>query len=235
VDPLFISLKQCLERIFPSLTERGYPSGNRNAAGIVVGQVQQRINFGDRDLSWPINNLQNFVSGANLTFLDHAAIESWPSMRDEKGRHLSVVHSNPEPIAGNARLRNLKYRAADSVPVSNADLIVRKAVDGKILSELSVLEVTSAKLRLPIAIGLELVDHHGALLASVALKIRLAVAIQIQSPSNDTVGYGVLPDGGADAPAPPFNFAWKTDVDRQKCGHWILDWRLNEALEIPRL
>lgn len=50
-------------------------------------------------------------------------------------------------------------------------------------------------------------------------EIRLAIAIQIQPSSKDTVGYGVLPNCGADELALPFDFARKADIYGQEFRH----------------
>jgi hypothetical protein len=57
-----------------------------------------------------------------------------------------------------------------------------------------------------------LIDHHGTLLASVTCKVRLAIAIQIQPPSKDTMGYRAFPNCGADVFALPFDLAWKANI-----------------------
>jgi hypothetical protein len=121
-------------------------------------------------------------------------------------------------------LRDLKYRTADSVPVSDADLIVRQTIDSEILSELSELKIITPEFALPISIRLDLIDHHGTLFATMTLKICLAIAIKIQSPSKNTMRYGTLQDRGTNKLALPFNFAWKTDIDGQEFRHGILDW-----------
>jgi hypothetical protein len=64
-------------------------------------------------------------------------------------------------------LRYLEGSGADLVAVADADLVVTKSFNGEVLAELSVDEVALAKLAFPIAIGVELVDEHGALLAAV--------------------------------------------------------------------
>jgi hypothetical protein len=133
-------------------------------------------------------------------------------MRDDERGHLRIIHSNSEPVAGDAGLCHLKDCIADSVPVSNADLTIRQTVNGEILSKLSVLEIVPAEFALPIPIRVELIDHHGTLFAPMALEIPLAIAIQIQSASNDTVRYGLLPNCGADQLALPFEFTRKADI-----------------------
>src|ERR1700733_10445069 len=227
MDPVFVGPEQCLERVSPPRTERRDASGNRNAAGIVVGKIQQRVNFSDRDPLRPIGNLEDFVPGANLPFLDHAEIEPWPSVRNHQGWHLRIVHSNPEPIACDARRCHFKDRAADFVSVSNAHLVVRQTVDSEILSKLSVLEIVPAEFVLPIPIGFELIDHHGALFAAVSLEVRLAIAVKTQPPGEDAMGYGALPDRCTDLLALPLNLLRQTDVDGQELRHRLV-WNARE-------
>jgi hypothetical protein len=133
-------------------------------------------------------------------------------MRYQQGRHLRIAHSNADPIASDAWLCHLEDRIANSVPISDADLTIRQTVNGEILSKLPVFEIVPAELALPIPIRVELIDHHGTLFATMALEIPLAIAIQIQSASNDTVRYGLLPNCGADQLALPFEFTRKADI-----------------------
>jgi hypothetical protein len=222
MNSAFAGSEQCLERVSPSGAERRDASRNRNAAGVVVGKIQQRINFSDRDPPRPISNLEDLVPGANLPLLEHAEIEPWPSVRNNQSRHLRIVHSNPEPITCDARRCHFKDRAPDFVPVSNAHLVVRQTVDGEILSKLSVLEIVPAEFVLPIPIGLELIDHHGPLFAAVTLEIRLAIAVKIQSAGEDAMGYGALPDRCTDLFAMPLNLLRQTDIDGQELRHRLV-------------
>ncbi len=127
---------------------------------------------------------------------------------------MRIVHSNSEPVACYAGLRHFKHRAADSVPVPNTNLIVRKSVDSEVLSKLSVIKTGPSELVRPIVVGFELIDHHGTLFAAMTLKIRLAIAIQIEPASKDAAGYGLLPNRRTDLFPLPFNLLRKTDVDR---------------------
>jgi hypothetical protein len=135
-----------------------------------------------------------------------------------------------------------KHRGGDSIPVSNADLIVRQSIDSKILSELTIFKVTPGKLLPPIPIGLYLINHHGALFAAVAIEIRLTIAIQIQSSSHDSMRNRAFPDGSAYEFALPFNFARKADVDGKKFGHVfytpdtsLISWIQEEGIWIRNL
>ncbi len=98
-------------------------------------------------------------------------------MRNKQSRHLGIVHSNSESIAGNAGLRHFKDSTADPVAIPDANLVVGKTLNGEILSKLPVLEVTSAKFALPISIGFELIDHDGSVLTAVAFQIGLPIAV----------------------------------------------------------
>ncbi len=66
--------------------------------------------------------------------------------------------------------------------VTNADLIVRQSVHREVLAELSKREVLSPELPFPIAIGIDLVDENGPVLATVTLQICLAIAVDVQLP-----------------------------------------------------
>src|SRR5450432_444462 len=106
----------------------------------MVRRIEQRIDFSDRDLAGSIRDLLNVVSGTNFALGDDTAVEAWLAMRDEQRRHLRIVHSNSEAIAGDARLSDFKDRSADAVPVPDANFIVGETFNGEVLSKLSVLE-----------------------------------------------------------------------------------------------
>ena len=88
----------------------------------------------------------------------------------------------PTPVAGDARLRHFEQGAADPVAVADAHLLVRQAVDGEILPELPIGEVVSTELALPIAIGVDLIDEDGPVLAAVPGQVSLPVAVDVEPP-----------------------------------------------------
>jgi hypothetical protein len=101
------------------------------------------------------------------------------------------------------RLGDLELGFTDAVPVADADLGVGKAVDGEVLAELAVVEVVAPQVLLPIAVGLDLVDHDGPMLAAVPDRIALAVAVHLPASHPARAGYGTFPDAGVDGPALP--------------------------------
>jgi hypothetical protein len=90
--------------------------------------------------------------------------------------------------------------------------VVCQAVYSEVLSKLPILKVVPGEVRFPMAICFELIDHDRTLLSAVTCEIRLAIAVQIQSPGKDSVRYGMLPDRCANELSLPFNLARKTDI-----------------------
>ena len=172
-----------------------------------------------------VGNLHDLVARADLPFFDDTAIKAWPLMRDQERRHLRVVHPYTDAIAGDARLRYFKQRAADPVAISDADLVIAKAIDCQVLAELAILEVVTLEVRLPVAIGVELIDHHSTVLSAVACEIALTIAVKIETARHHPARYRSLPDSGVDHFALPFDIDWKADVHRDKQAHVALSFQ----------
>src|SRR5262249_719467 len=83
----------------------------------------------------------------------------------------------------------------------------------EVLAEIAVSEIRSAKAAFPVAVGTELIDHNGPLLAAMSGKIGLPVPEQIEPPGKDSALHGLLPDGRSDARSPPFHILWQPDID----------------------
>ena len=87
---------------------------------------------------------------------------------------------------------------------------------GEVLAELSVDEVVSAELALPVAVGVDLVDEDGALLAAVARQVALAVAVDVELAHAAGAGDRVLEDAGEDGLPLPGHVLRHADVDGQQ-------------------
>jgi hypothetical protein len=61
------------------------------------------------------------------------------------------------------------------------------------------------------AVGVELIDHHGAMLSAVTSQIALAVAINIET-TNQAVSHRLFPNGCVDGCSAPGNIAGETNV-----------------------
>src|ERR1700679_2347152 len=130
----------------------------------MAGQIKQPINFLDGDMLLALRYLHYLVPCADFAFFKDSAIKARSFMRDQERSHLRVVHPYTDAIAGDARLRHFKQSAADPVAISDANLVIGKAFDRQVLAELTVLEVVTLEVHLPVAIRVELIDHHSAVL-----------------------------------------------------------------------
>lgn len=134
-------------------------------------------------------------------------------MRDQQRRHLGDVEAQADPVAGDARLADFEDGAADPEPVADADLVISQSIHREILTEVAVNEIRAAKIILPMAIGGELIDHDGPLLAAVAGKIALTIPNQVEPPGNDAAIDRRLPYPCSNGPAAPLHVLWQSDVD----------------------
>src|SRR5262245_64035487 len=98
-------------------------------------------------------------------------------MLHQQGGHARLVHSDSNPVAGHPRLRHFEQRAADAITVADADLIVRQSLHREVLAELSKHEVLAPELPFPIAIGIDLIDENGPVLATVAGQVALTISV----------------------------------------------------------
>ena len=78
-------------------------------------------------------------------------------------------------------------------------------------------EVVAVELLPPVAVGVELIDVHSSLLATVAGEIALPVAVDVQPPDPTRALNRLLPDSRDDRPALPRDLSRHTDVDRDEC------------------
>jgi hypothetical protein len=111
-------------------------------------------------------------------------------------------------------LSDLEQCAADLITVADAHGVVGQSFDREVFAELSVDEVGSLQLFLPIVIRLDLVDENGSLLASVPGQVALTVSLQIQPPNPAGAGHRIFPDPGVHSSALPLDVAWKSNVHR---------------------
>jgi hypothetical protein len=185
----------------------------------MTGQIQQPVDFCHGDLLWPVGYLHNFVSGADFPFFNDAEIEAGALVGNEQAGHLRFTHANADPVAGDSGLGYLEHYTANAVTVADADLVVGKTLDGQVLAELTVFEVIPLQLVLPVAVGIELIDHHSAILSAMAAQISLPISVNIEAPHHHPAGNWLFPDGRIDDFSLPLDVAWKTDVDRNHGVH----------------
>ncbi len=140
-------------------------------------------------------------------------------MGNHQRRHLLVAHSDAQAIAGNARLRDLKDRAANPISVSYADIAVCQSFDREVFAELAGFEIRPPEEVRPVSIRVDLIDHHRALFAAVGNKIRLAVSGQIEAAGKHPAMHRTFPNRGPDQFATPGHVARHAHIDRDNPGH----------------
>ncbi len=161
-----------LERYALSETARDdYPQRALKLIRAMSRNIEQSVDVLNRKPLGPLCDFDDLVAGTDLALLQHAEIEPRPMMRHQESRDPRIVHADPDAITSHARLRHLEQRAADAIPVADADLVVREAFHGEVLAELPEGEIAAAWNALPIPIRVDLVDHHRTLLAAVTGKV----------------------------------------------------------------
>jgi hypothetical protein len=178
----------------------------------MTGKIEERIGLGDAHALRTIADFHNLVPGRDFAGFQHTEVEPGSVMLHQQGGHTRLVHSDSNPVAGHSGLRHFEQRAANPITVTNADLIVRQSLHREVLAELSKHEVLSPELPFPIAIGIDLVDENGPVLATMTLQIALAIAVDVQPPDLTATADRVLPHGRAHGLAFPFDFARQTNV-----------------------
>ena len=130
----------------------------------------------------------------------------------EQGWHPRFIHANADAVARYAWLRHFKYRITNAVSIADADLVIRKSLDGEVFSELAESKIIAAQKALPVVIGIHLVDKYGALLPTMTGEIGLRIAIDIELAHHSPSLNWRFPDRGSDSLAVPCHVARKTDI-----------------------
>ena len=186
------------------------------------GQIQQRIGLGDGQALGTGQDLHDLVAGFDFALLEDTKIKARSVMRHEECRHLRLVHPDADPVAGDARLRHLEQRTSDPVTVADAHLCVGQAVDREILAELAISEVVAAKLSLPIAVRIDLINKDRAMLAAMPLQIALTIPVDVEPPHHSTALHRRFPDAGMDGFALPRDVAREPNINRKQARHRFL-------------
>jgi len=101
-------------------------------------------------------------------------------MRYEQGCHPRFIHANTDAVARYARLCDLKYRITNAVSIADADLVIKKSLNGEVFSELAESKIVAAQKALPVMVRIHLVDEYGAVLPSVARQVGLRITLNIE-------------------------------------------------------
>jgi len=178
----------------------------------MTGQIQQPVDLSNAHTLRASADFDYFITGLDLTFLQHAKIEAWPAVSNQQSRHLRFVHPYADAITGDSRLRDLEERATDAVLVTDTDLRIGQTLDREVLSELPKDEICAVEFILPVAIGIHLVNEYCAVRTAMAHQIPLRVTLDVQSPHPALARNRVLPNGCVDSLSAPSNLTWQTYI-----------------------
>jgi hypothetical protein len=95
-------------------------------------------------------------------------------------------------------------------------------VNREILAELAVSEVVAAKLGLPIAVRIDLINKDRAMLAAMALQIALTIPVDVDPPHHSTALHRRFPDSGMDSFTLPRDVAREPNINREQARHLFL-------------
>ena len=178
--PVFLTLKQRFKRATPSGRKRFDPQRALQTIACMMRQIEERVDLSDGHALRRLSHLHDFVARTHLTFAENAEVEARPTARCQQCRHPGFVHPNADAKACDARLSDLEKCGPDLITVADAYDIVGQPFDCEVLAELSVDEIGPLQLLLPIAIGFNLINEDGSMLASVPGQVALTVSLEIQ-------------------------------------------------------
>jgi hypothetical protein len=127
-------------------------------------------------------------------------------LRYEQGWHPRFIHANTDAVARYPRLCHFKYR------IANADLVIRKSIDGEVFTELTESKITAAQKAFPVMVRIHLINKNGALLPTMTGEIGLRITIDIELAHHSPSLNRTFPDRGTDSLTVPCHVAWKTDI-----------------------
>ncbi len=90
-----------------------------------MGEIEQSINLGYRQVFWPVGNLDDRIPPTYLAFLKHTKVKSGSLVSDEERSHTWLIHPDADAVASNTGLCHLKERAPDAILIADTNLIVR--------------------------------------------------------------------------------------------------------------
>src|SRR5262249_44760190 len=147
---------------------------------VAARQIEQCVRVGDSKRMRAALRLNYLVAGFDQPLPDNPHVKAGPVMADQQRGHLGFAKPQADAVAGDPRLSDFELGRADPVPVADAHLVVRQAVDGQVLPELAVTEVVPAEMTLPVPIRPDLIDQHGSLLAAVPVQVALTVTVDVE-------------------------------------------------------
>src|ERR1700722_8895547 len=175
-------------------------------------QIQQGVNVGYTDSLWTVSDFYDVIPCTDFPLLQHTKVKSWSVVCHQQGWHTRLVHADADAVARYARLRHFKFGATDAVAIANADLVIRKSLNGEVFSELAKSKIVAGQIAPPVMVRLHLVDEDGAVLPAVTRQIALRITIDIELAHHSPARNRRFPDCGSDGLAVPCHVTRQTDI-----------------------
>src|SRR3954471_21566696 len=122
-------------------------------------------------------------------------------------------------MAGDARLRHFEECIADPVSIADANLSVGESLDREVFAELAEDEIIAAEKAFPVAIGVRLINENSPMLPTVAGKVCLRIAHDIQLANHSPSFDRGFPNCRSHGLAARYYIARQTHIYGKQSGH----------------
>src|SRR5262245_10089191 len=136
-----LSLEHRQERTLPALAKSGNPERSLQLLARMSRQIQECLNISYRHPLRTIADFHDIIARANFPFLHNAKVESGSAVCHQQSGHARLVHADAHAITRHPRLCYFKYGIANSVSITDADLVIRKPFHSEVFPELAETEI----------------------------------------------------------------------------------------------
>src|SRR5579862_2329668 len=160
----------------------------------------------------------DFVARADFALAQDAEIETAAAAGEESLGHVVALEFQIQLVAGNSRLRDDDFGAANRVSVSEGDIVFEEALRREIFSEGAPRQVHTRQFILPISVVLGGIGVHCFIPAAVDCQVCLAVAIKIVRAHEDALVHGVFENASRYFAAVEQDSAGNSDLNGNQLG-----------------
>src|SRR3954468_18191733 len=213
---LFGLSKRILRPPLPGLRHLRY--GDQSTGFTVITCIDAKYIADGEALIGPPDD-PDLLAGLHLAFGDDPQVRPGPHRLGEAAREHLVIHPNPEPPAGNARLGHLKHSTADLPALADKRVVHLDPFGGEILAKLAGRK-RSADLVSPPPCVFARVRVHRFVGPAVCLAIRLVVPGKVHPPDGNPSGDRRFPNRTLGRAPVVLKLARPAHVDRENrsCG-----------------
>ena len=180
---------------------------------VVAVSREQARDLGHAEAARVALELDDRVARRDVALARDGEVEAEEPTLEELGHELVAAHPEPELEARQPRLGDDELGRADPEAVAHVHVAVEQTLGRQVLAEGRRAELELRPLARPQLVELRRVRVDRLLGTAVHAQVGLAVAVQVEPPQRHASGDRLLPDPGADRPAPPEHLAGEADVD----------------------